>query len=49
MSGAARILITGGTGFFGKSLLAARKREWKEQKIIMQTIDSLIESFNEYR
>lgn len=25
MSGAARILITGGTSFFGKSLLAARK------------------------
>ena len=25
------------------------KMEWKEQKIIMQTIDSLIESFNEYR
>ena len=26
-----------------------QKMEWKEQKIIMQTIDSLIESFNEYR
>ena len=26
-----------------------QKMEWKEQKIIMQTIDSLIDSFNEYR
>ena len=26
-----------------------QKMEWKEKKIIMQTIDSLIESFNEYR
>ena len=26
-----------------------QKMEWKEQKIIMQTIDSLIDSLNEYR
>ena len=26
-----------------------QKMEWKEQKISMQTIDSLIDSFNEYR
>ena len=30
-------------------LYQIQKLEWKEQKIIMQTIDSLIESFNEYR
>ena len=30
-------------------LCRIRKMEWKEQKIIMQTIDSLIDSFNEYR
>ena len=30
-------------------LYRIQKMEWKEQKIIMQTIDSLIESFNEYR
>lgn len=30
-------------------LCRIQKMEWKEQKIIMQTIDSLIDSFNEYR
>ena len=30
-------------------LYRIQKMEWKEQKIIMQTIDSLIDSFNEYR
>ena len=30
-------------------LYQIQKLEWKEQKIIMQTIDSLIDSFNEYR
>lgn len=30
-------------------LYQIQKMEWKEQKIIMQTIDSLIDSFNEYR
>ena len=30
-------------------LCRIRKMEWKEQKIILQTIDSLIDSFNEYR
>lgn len=30
-------------------LYSIQKMEWKEQKIIMQTIDSLIDSFNEYR
>ena len=30
-------------------LCRIRKMEWKEQKIIMQTIDSLIDSLNEYR
>ena len=29
-------------------LCRIQKMEWKEQKIIMQTIDSLIDSFNEY-
>ena len=29
--------------------ISDEKMEWKEQKIIMQTIDSLIDSFNEYR
>lgn len=32
-----------------KVLYRIQKMEWKEQKIIMQTIDSLIDSFNEYR
>ena len=30
-------------------LYRIQKMQWKEQKIIMQTIDSLIDSFNEYR
>ena len=30
-------------------LYRIQKMEWKEQKIIMQTIDSLIDSLNEYR
>ena len=30
-------------------LYQIQKLEWKEQKIIMQTIDSLIDSLNEYR
>ena len=30
-------------------LYQIQKLEWKEQKIILQTIDSLIDSFNEYR
>lgn len=30
-------------------LYQIQKLEWKEQKIIMQTIDSLIDSFNEYK
>ena len=30
-------------------LYQIQKLEWKEQKIIMQTIDSLIDGFNEYR
>ena len=30
-------------------LYQIQKLEWKEQRIIMQTIDSLIDSFNEYR
>ena len=30
-------------------LYQIQKLEWKEQKIIIQTIDSLIDSFNEYR
>ena len=30
-------------------LYRIQKMEWKEQKIILQTIDSLIDSFNEYR
>ena len=30
-------------------LYQIQKLDWKEQKIIMQTIDSLIDSFNEYR
>lgn len=30
-------------------LYQIQKLKWKEQKIIMQTIDSLIDSFNEYR
>ena len=30
-------------------LCRIQKMEWKEQKIILQTIDSLIDSFNEYR
>ena len=30
-------------------LYRSQKVEWKEQKVIMQTIDSLIDSFNEYR
>lgn len=30
-------------------LYQIQKLGWKEQKIIMQTIDSLIDSFNEYR
>ena len=30
-------------------LYQIQKLEWKEQKIIMQTLDSLIDSFNEYR
>ena len=34
---------------FQEVLCRIQKMEWKEQKIIMQTIDSLIESFNEYR
>ena len=32
-----------------KLVYRIQKMEGKEQKIIMQTIDSLIESFNEYR
>ena len=34
---------------FQEVLYRIQKMEWKEQKIIMQTIDSLIDSFNEYR
>ena len=34
---------------FQEVLCRIQKMEWKEQKIIMQTIDSLIDSFNEYR
>ena len=34
---------------FREVLYRIQKMEWKEQKIIMQTIDSLIDSFNEYR
>ena len=34
---------------FEEVLCRIQKMEWKEQKIIMQTIDSLIDSFNEYR
>ncbi len=34
---------------FEEVLYRIQKMEWKEQKIIMQTIDSLIDSFNEYR
>ena len=34
---------------FEKVFYRIQKMEGKEQKIIMQTIDSLIESFNEYR
>ena len=30
-------------------LYQIQKLEWKEQKFILQTIDSLIDSFNEYR
>ena len=30
-------------------LYRIQKMQWKEQKIIMQTTDSLIDSFNEYR
>ena len=33
---------------FQEVLYRIQKMEWKEQKIIMQTIDSLIDSFNEY-
>lgn len=34
---------------FEEVFYCIQKMEWKEQKIIMQTIDSLIDSFNEYR
>ena len=34
---------------FEKVFYRIQKMEGKEQKIIMQTIDSLIDSFNEYR
>ena len=34
---------------FQEVLYRIQKMQWKEQKIIMQTIDSLIDSFNEYR
>ena len=34
---------------FEEAFYRIQKMEWKEQKIIMQTIDSLIDSFNEYR
>ena len=34
---------------FEEVFYSIQKMEWKEQKIIMQTIDSLIDSFNEYR